>query len=73
MALTSEIQMTPRRIHRSATMALSALMALVGVVLLVEDLAGSAGLISPRLLLGALFFAAGVGRLYVEVRRGGQA
>lgn len=65
--------MTPRRMHRSATMALSALMVLVGVALLVEDVLDAATVISPRLLLAALFLAAGLGRLYVEIRRGGQA
>jgi hypothetical protein len=64
--------MTPRRMHRSATMALSALMVLLGLALVGEDLAGG-DVISPRLLLGALFLAAGLGRLYVEVRRGRQA
>jgi hypothetical protein len=53
-------------------MALSALMILLGVALVVEDLAGG-DVISPRLLLGGLFLAAGLGRLYVEVRRGRQA
>jgi uncharacterized membrane protein HdeD (DUF308 family) len=58
--------------HRSSTMALSALMVVVGVVLFVQDIAGAA-VISARLLLAVLFLAAGLGRLYVEVRRGPQA
>jgi hypothetical protein len=61
--------MTGRRLHRSATIALSTVMVLIGVVLVIEDLAGTATL-SPRLLLGALFLAAGCGRLYLEARRG---
>jgi hypothetical protein len=62
--------MTGRRIHRSATMALSTFMALIGAALVVEALAGHGGLLSARTLLGALFLAAGLGRLYVEARRG---
>jgi hypothetical protein len=65
--------MTGRQVHRSATIALSALMALVGAALIVEALGGHGGLLSARTLLGALFLAAGVGRLYVEVRRGSRA
>jgi hypothetical protein len=35
----------------------------------VQSLDGHASAISPRLLLGVLFIAAGVGRSYVEIRR----
>jgi hypothetical protein len=66
------MSMTPRRLHRSAAMALSALMLLIGLALAVEAVASGA-VLSPRLLLGALFVAAGVGRLYIEVRRGRRA
>ncbi len=65
--------MTGRSVHRSATIALSALMVLVGGALVVEALAGHGGLISPRTLLGLLFLAAGAGRLYIEHRRGRRA
>ena len=61
--------MTGRRLHRSATITLSTLMALVGAALVVEGLLGTGALL-PRLLLGALFLAGGSGRLYVEARRG---
>jgi hypothetical protein len=65
--------MTGRQVHRSATIALSALMALVGAALIVEAFGGHGGVLSARTLLGALFLAAGVGRLYVEARRGSRA
>ena len=52
------------------TFVLSALMAIIGVALVVQAVGDGGGTISPRLLLGVLFVAAGVGRLYVEVRRG---
>ncbi|HTR89253.1 MAG TPA: hypothetical protein VMG62_03975 [Solirubrobacteraceae bacterium] len=60
--------MTPRSVHSLGTAILSTLMALIGVALIVQAL--SAGALSMRLLLGALFLAAGLGRLYVEARRG---
>ena len=50
------------------TFVLSLAMAAIGVALLVQALAGPS-LLSPRLLLGVLFIAAGGGRWYVEVRR----
>jgi hypothetical protein len=62
--------MTGRSVHRSATIALSALMALIGVALVSQALGGHGGLVSTRTLLGLLFLAAGAGRLYVEARRG---
>jgi hypothetical protein len=65
--------MTGRRLHRSATVALSTLMVLLGVALVVQALAGQGGVLSARTLLGLLFLAAGVGRLYIEARRGRQA
>jgi hypothetical protein len=54
-------------------MALSVLMALIGVVLLVQAVGGHGGVLSSRALLGVLFLAAGGGRLYVERRRGSGA
>ena len=51
-------------------MVLSTLMGAIGVALVVEDL-GSSSVIGLRLLLGVLFIAAGAGRVYVEMRRGG--
>ena len=55
--------------HRASTVVLSLLMAAIGVALIVQAVDGRGGAISPRLLLGVLFLAAGAGRLYV-VRRG---
>ncbi len=54
-------------------MALSALMAAIGVALVVEAAAGAGGVLSARTLLGVLFLAAGVGRMYLEIRRGSRA
>jgi hypothetical protein len=65
--------MTPRGAHRSATIALSTVIAVIGVVLVVQALSGNGGVLSPRTLLGLLFLAAGVGRLYIATHRGRRA
>lgn len=62
--------MNGRRIHRSTTVALSVLMALIGLALAGEAIAGQGGVLSPRMLAAVMFLAAGLGRLYVERRRG---
>jgi uncharacterized membrane protein YadS len=62
--------MNGRGIHRGGTFLLSIAMVAIGVVVVVQSLAESADPLSARLLLGILFLAAGVGRLYVEIRRG---
>jgi hypothetical protein len=48
--------------------ALSLLMAAIGVALVGQGVSG--GVVSGRLLLGVLFIAAGLGRLYIQHRRG---
>jgi uncharacterized membrane protein HdeD (DUF308 family) len=62
--------MSGRQVHRTGTLVLSLLMVVIGVALTVQALAGNGSAISPRLLLGVLFMAAGVARIYLEVRRG---
>jgi len=62
--------MNGRQAHRSGTFLLSLMMALIGVALIVENLSVAGSVISPRMLLGILLIAAGVGRGYVETRRG---
>lgn len=64
--------MSGRQAHRVGTMVLSVLMTVIGAALAVQALSSNAGL-SGRLLLGVLFLAAGIGRLYVELRRGRRA
>ncbi len=54
-------------------MLFSTLMLLIGVALIVQALGSLGGGLSTRLLLGVLFTAGGVGRLYVELRRGRRA
>jgi hypothetical protein len=61
--------MTGRQVHRTGTLLLSLVMAVIGLALISQALGGDGGVISPRLLLGVLFLAAGLGRGYLEVRR----
>jgi hypothetical protein len=56
-------------VHRTGTLVFSLAMAVIGLALLVQALGGDGGVLSPRLLLGVLFIAAGAGRVYLEVRR----
>lgn len=62
--------MTGRTVHRSSTYVLSVLMAAIGVALIVQVLTGDGGVLSARLLLGVLFLAGGLARLYLERKRG---
>jgi hypothetical protein len=52
------------------TFVLSLAMLAIGLGLIVQAIAGHGGVLSPRLLLGVLFIAAGIGRSYLEIRRG---
>jgi hypothetical protein len=62
--------MNGRRVHRGGTLLLSLAMLVIGLALIVQSLSQSASPISARLLLGVLFMAAGVGRMYIEIKRG---
>jgi hypothetical protein len=48
----------------------SLVMMVIGVALIVEAVDGHGSVISPRLLLGLLFIAAGAGRTWIETKRG---
>jgi uncharacterized membrane protein len=61
--------MIGRQVHRSGTFVLSLLMAVIGIALIVQAVVGHGGAISGRMLLGVLFLAAGVARLYLEAKR----
>ena len=65
--------MTGRGVHRTGTFVLSFVMAVIGVALIVQAATGGGSVISPRLLLGVLFVAAGCLRAYVEIGRGRRA
>ncbi|HEX4483660.1 MAG TPA: hypothetical protein VH081_07715 [Solirubrobacteraceae bacterium] len=65
--------MTGRTVHRSGTVVLSVVMVAIGVALIAQVIGGTGGVLSARLLLGVLFLAAGIARLYLERKRGRQA
>jgi hypothetical protein len=58
------------QVHRTGTFVLSLAMVAIGLALVVQVIAGQTSAIAPRMLLGVLFLAAGVGRAYLEIRRG---
>jgi hypothetical protein len=54
---------------RQATYVLSGLMVVIGVAIVARTLAAGGGPVAFGLVVGALFVAAGAGRLYAERRR----
>jgi hypothetical protein len=64
----------PRDLHRGSTTVLSTILVLLGVAMIVRTLAAGGGGLAFGLLLGVLFIAAGLGRMYINGllgRRGG--
>jgi hypothetical protein len=55
----------PRDLHRSTTVVLSSVMVLLGLAMIVVALVAAGGPGTRGLLLGVLFVAAGVGRIWV--------
>ena len=58
----------PRDLHRNTTGLLSVILVVLGVALIVRTLTAGGGALAFGLLMGVLFIAAGVGRLYVNAR-----
>jgi uncharacterized protein (DUF58 family) len=56
----------PRNLHRSTTTVMSTILVLLGVAMIVRTLTAGGGGLAVGLLLGVLFIAAGLGRLYVQ-------
>lgn len=56
------------QLHRASTRALSVAMVLVGLAMLVSTVVRGGGPAALGVLLGALFVAVGVGRLYLLSR-----
>ncbi len=65
--------MTGRNVHRSGTFVLSALMIAIGIALIVQVVGGHGSAVSARLIIGVLFLAAGIARIYLERKRDRQA
>jgi phosphatidylglycerophosphate synthase len=64
--------MTGRTVHRSGTVLFSVLMVAIGLALIGQTLGSDTSVLSARLLLGVLFLAAGIARLYLERKRSRQ-
>jgi hypothetical protein len=60
----------PRDLHRQSTRLLSTVLVLLGVAMIVSTLVNGGGPLAFGLLLGVLFVAAGLGRLYLLGRAG---
>jgi hypothetical protein len=58
----------PRDVHRQTTAVLSAVLVLLGLAMIVRTLVAGGGAGAFGLLLGVLFVAAGLGRLYLNNR-----
>jgi hypothetical protein len=58
----------PGQMRQSYTRVMSILMVVVGIAILVRTLAAGGGPVATGVLLGVLFVAAGVGRLYLQSR-----
>jgi hypothetical protein len=60
----------PRDLHRQSTRVMSTILVLLGVAIIVSTLVNGGGALSFGLLLGVLFIAAGLARLYLLGRTG---
>ncbi|MGI8506026.1 MAG: hypothetical protein ACR2MK_04335 [Solirubrobacteraceae bacterium] len=58
----------PRQLRPAYTRVMSVLMIVVGIALVVRTIAAGGGAVATGVLLGVLFIAAGVGRLYLQLR-----
>jgi hypothetical protein len=67
------MQMSGRRAYWTTTVFLSALTVVLGAGVIATSVAEGASAISGRLIIGVLIIAAGVGRMYIALRRGRRA
>ena len=58
----------PRDLHRQTTGLLSVILVILGVALIVRTIVAGGGGLAFGLLMGLLFIAAGVGRMYINTR-----
>jgi|GEM_PF-497347 len=63
----------PRAVHRGTTGLLSVLLVIIGVALIVRTIAAGGGALAFGLLMGVLFIAAGLGRIYINQRLAARA
>ncbi|HXD54992.1 MAG TPA: hypothetical protein VN618_09600 [Solirubrobacteraceae bacterium] len=62
--------MNGRGIHSGTTRLLSVAIIALGAIVVVQSLSESSSALAARLLIGVLMVAAGVGRLYIDIRKG---
>jgi uncharacterized membrane protein HdeD (DUF308 family) len=60
----------PRDVHRQTTLLFSSVLVLLGVAMIVRTVVAGGSALATGLLLGALFIAAGAGRIYLALRPG---
>lgn len=58
----------PRQLRQSYTRVMSVLMVVIGIALLARTFAAGGGPAASGVVLGVLFIAAGIGRLYLASR-----
>jgi hypothetical protein len=58
----------PRDLHRQTTGLLSVVLVILGVAMIVRTIVAGGGGLAFGLLMGVLFIAAGVGRIYINMR-----
>jgi uncharacterized protein (DUF58 family) len=58
----------PRNLHRQTTGLLSVILVILGVAMIVRTITAGGGGLAFGLLMGVLFIAAGVGRIYINTR-----
>ena len=63
----------PRDLHRQTTGLLSVILVILGVAMIVRTVVAGGGGLAFGLLMGVLFIAAGVGRMYINTRLAGRA
>ena len=61
-----------RNLHRASTRVLSVVLVALGIAMIVSTLVRGGGATALGLLLGVLFIAAGLGRLYVLTQTRGR-
>ena len=60
----------PRNLHRQTTGLLSVILVILGVAMIVRTITAGGGGLAFGLLMGVLFIAAGLGRMYINTRLG---
>jgi hypothetical protein len=63
----------PRDLHRQTTGLLSVILVILGVAMIVRTIVAGGGGLAFGLLMGVLFIAAGVGRIYLNARLAARA